>query len=132
MRRLSALIVIILAAGLIFPTVYKDGRPKVETAHASPTLSGATPVDIINGDFSGTGLGEVGTPPANSGLETAGGVVGTPPTNYDFETGNFNNWTTTGSPTVNSGGPDGYYAQFASGQKALSSEPFEHAGGTSL
>jgi hypothetical protein len=55
MRRLSALIIVIIIAGLIFPAVYHDGRPKVDTAHASPTLSGATPVDATNGDFSGTG-----------------------------------------------------------------------------
>lgn len=69
----------IVAAAIIFPSVYHDGLPKATIARATPTLSGALPVDVTNGDFSGVGAGEVGTPPTNSGFETAGGAVGTPP-----------------------------------------------------
>jgi hypothetical protein len=111
MRRADLVVVAIFSA-IVFPTVFDFSLPgQLSIARALPSLSGATTTDVPDGDFSGIGLGEVGTPPANNDFETPGGQVGTPPTNSGFETGDFTGWTPTGSPTVQSGGPNGYYAK---------------------
>lgn len=121
MRR-ALLAVTAILCGFMFPTVYETNldRP-VETARALPSLSGAIAAQVPNGDFSGTGLGEVGTPPANHDFETPGGPVGTPPANHDFATGDLTGWTPTGFPTVQSGGPSGNYVAIRSGQMVQSS-----------
>ncbi len=116
-RRLALLFVTFAGAVIAAaPNVLPFGIEPT-AVRATPTLSGAQPLNVTNGDFSGSGLGTVGTPPTNSDFETAGSTTGTPPTNNDFETGNFTGWTLTGSPTVQSGGPTGYYAELTSGQK---------------
>ncbi len=120
MRRL-ALVVVTAIMAVLFQTAYHGPLNQVEEAFAAPTPSGAQPTQVVNGDFSGVGLGEVGTPPTNHDFETAGSTVGAPPTNYDFSTGDFTGWTLTGSPTIQSGGPGGYYAQLAGGHKIKSS-----------
>ena len=122
MRRLGLLLFATILA-FAFQAAEQDRFPfsAPTPAFADPTPSGALPTTVINGDFSGVGLGEVGTPPTNYDFETAGGSVGTPPSNYDFETGDFTGWSLTGSPSVQSGGPTGYYAKLLSGQRVLSS-----------
>ena len=117
MRQLGLLLIASILA-FAFQAAYGPPFPlSPQTAFADPTPSGALPATVINGDFSGVGLGEVGTPPTNYDFEAASGSVGTPPTNHNFSTGDFTGWTLTGSPTIQSGGPGGYYAQLASGHK---------------
>jgi YD repeat-containing protein len=104
-------------------------------SHNDPTPSGADPIYPLNHTIDGK-TESVGTPPANSGFEQAGGPVGTPPPNYDlqtapvdsvtvpngnFETGTFANWTLTGSPTISSDQPHGYWANLGSGHAITSS-----------
>ncbi len=121
MRRLVIGLAAVISA-FLFPNAFSGSFNDIAPpALADPALSGAESVQVVNGDFSGAGSGEVGTPPANYDFETPGGTVGTPPSNYNFSTGNFADWTLTGSPTIQSGGPGGYYAQLASGQKIKSS-----------
>ena len=120
--RQTALFILASVLAFVFQAAYGPSfRLSPPPAFADPTPSGAQPTTVPNGDFSGEGLGQVGTPPTNHDFETAGGSVGTPPSNYDFETGDFTGWTLTGSPSVQSGGPTGYYAQVGSGQRVLSS-----------
>src|SRR5688500_13929367 len=107
MRRV-ALTLLIFVSAFIFPSVV-DVTNQAQTAKATPTLSGAKRMEIPNGDFSGVGMGEVGTPPTNHGFETAGGTVGTPPSNHTFLNG-LTDWTTiTDTPTILTGGPTGDY-----------------------
>jgi YD repeat-containing protein len=86
---------------------------KTPVVNATPSLSGAKPFDVLNGDFSGAGLGQVSAT-TNSDIESPGGAVGTPPTNFDFSTGTLTGWTGAGS-TVQSGGPGGSYGLVSSG-----------------
>ena len=118
MRRRAGLVAVVLALLFLLPGSELDFPPDVPVVRADPSLSGASPVDIVNGDFSGTGLGEVGTPPTNNALETAGGSVGSPPSNNGFGTGDFTDWTQTGTPTIQSGGPTGDYARLATSSRA--------------
>jgi RHS repeat-associated protein len=104
-------------------------------SHNDPTPSGADPIYPLNHTIDGK-TESVGTPPANSGFEQAGGPVGTPPPNYDlqtapidsvtvpnggFETGTFANWTLTGSPTIQSDQTRGYWGSLGSGHAITSS-----------
>ena len=119
MKKLGLAVIVVLAA-LTFQSVYDFSFEQVTPARATPTLSGATTTEVVNGDFSGEGLGEVGTPPTNHDFEASAQDVGTPASNHDFEDGDFTDWTTTGDPAVNSGRPDGYYASMDSGDILLS------------
>jgi RHS repeat-associated protein len=104
-------------------------------SHNDPTPSGADPLYPLNHTVDGK-TESLGSPPANSGFEQAGGPVGTPPPNYDlqtapidsvtvpngdFETGTFANWTLTGSPTISSDQTRGYWARLTSGHAITSS-----------
>lgn len=99
---------------------------------APPDPSGAEPPYPLNHTLDGqieglgslqnanfeTAPGSVGTPPTNSDLETAP-VEATAPTNNDFETGDFTGWTVTGSPSIQSDTPHGYWARFGSNAQIL-------------
>jgi len=115
--------------------VLLDGSTTRLVSHNDPTPSGADPLYPLNHTIDGK-TESVGTPPANSGFEQAGGPVGTPPVNYDlqtapidsvtvpngnFETGTFANWTLTGSPTIQSDQTRGYWASLGSGHAITSS-----------
>ena len=69
----------------------------------------------------GGGVGRVsanhGGSPSNFDFETAGGPVGSPPLNHNFATGDFTDWTKTGTAVVESGGPStsGKYAKLGNG-----------------
>jgi RHS repeat-associated protein len=104
-------------------------------SHNDPIPSHADPLYPLNHTIDGK-TESVGTPPANSGFEQAGGPVGTPPTNYDlqtapidsvtvpngdFETGTFASWTLTGSPTITSDQTRGNWANLGSGHAITSS-----------
>jgi hypothetical protein len=104
-------------------------------SHNDPIPSDADPLYPLNHTIDGK-TESVGTPPANSGFEQAGGPVGTPPTNYDlqtapidsvtlpngdFETGTFASWTLTGSPTITSDQTRGHWANLGSGHAITSS-----------
>ncbi len=118
MRR-AALTLFAIISAFIFPSVYELAQPG-PVAGATPTLSGAKVAYIPNADFSGVGLGQVGTPPDNYGFETAGGGVGTPVSNHDFENG-LTDWTTTGgTPTILTGGPTGDYVELGTSDRILS------------
>jgi hypothetical protein len=116
MHRTTVVLISILMA-----LTFNGVLPGERTVLADPPLSGAEAVQVTNGDFSGVGLGIVGTPPANYDFEAAGGAVGAPPTNHNFSSGDFTGWVPNGSPTIESGGPGGSYAQLSSGQKITSS-----------
>jgi RHS repeat-associated protein len=113
-------LMIALVSGLL-AFAFSTPVSNVPLALADPSPSGAEQVQLANPDFSGVGLGDVGTPPPNYDFETASSDVGTPPANNDFASGDFTSWEVTGTPTVQSGGPGGYYAQLASSQKIKSS-----------
>jgi RHS repeat-associated protein len=115
MRRI-AIVVLVAAILLVLPGSKLEFPPHTPIALADPALSGAITTDVVNGDFSGAGLGEVGTPPANNDFETAGGAVGAPPSNNGFGTGDFTDWTPTGTPTIQTGGPNGDYARVDSSE----------------
>ncbi|HEY3212385.1 MAG TPA: RHS repeat-associated core domain-containing protein [Actinomycetota bacterium] len=115
--------------------VLLDGSTTRLVSHNDPTPSGADPLYPLNHTVDGK-TESVGTPPANSGFEQAGGLVGTPPVNHDlqtapvdsvtvpngdFETGTFANWTLTGSPTISSDQTRGYWASLGSGHVITSS-----------
>jgi RHS repeat-associated protein len=99
---------------------------------APPDPSGAEPPYPLNHTLDGqieglgslqnanfeTAPGSVGTPPANSDLETAP-VEATAPTNGDFESGDFTGWTVTGSPSIQSDPTHGYWARFGSNSQVL-------------
>ncbi|MEX0784302.1 MAG: hypothetical protein WD557_16800 [Dehalococcoidia bacterium] len=119
MRR-TALAVLIAAFLLVVPGSKLEFPPEASIARADPALSGAITTDIVNGDFSGEGLGEVGTPPTNNDFETTGGTVGTPPSNNGFGTGDFTDWTVTGTPTIQTGGPNGDYARLDASEELRS------------
>jgi len=121
MRRAALAIIVLIISALAFPAVYQPLSGQIAVAHATPALSGAFGTEIPNGNFSGVGLGAVGTPPTNSTFQSASTPAGTPATNYNFETGDLTGWTVTGTPAVHSGGPTGYYAQLGGGQGLLSS-----------
>jgi hypothetical protein len=102
---------------------------------SGPTPSGAEPPYPLNHTLDGetTALGSVqnadfetppsgvGSPPSNSGMETAPVDVATV-TNGDFETGSFSGWTLTGSPSIQSDQTHGYWARMGSnGQEITSS-----------
>ncbi len=74
---------------------------KVESLGAAP-----------NADFEAPSV-PVGSPPTNSDLEAPAVDVVTVP-NGDFEAGTFANWTTSGSPTIQSDSTHGYWAKMAS------------------
>lgn len=93
----------------------------------SPTPSGALPPYPVNhtlnpaytyfgdtlptnGDLSIPGY-NVGTPPANYDFSAAPYAVGTPPTNYDFATGDFSDWTTSGTTAIQSDATRGPWAE---------------------
>jgi RHS repeat-associated protein len=115
--------------------VQLDGSTTRLVSHNDPTPSGADPLYPLNHTVDGK-TESLGSPPANSGFEQAGGPVGTPPPNYDlqtapidsvtvpngdFETGTFANWTLTGSPTISSDQTRGYWARLTSGHAITSS-----------
>src|SRR5207249_3052146 len=92
---------------------------------ADPVASLADPAYPLNHTFDADVL-SVGSPPANSDFETAAYTVGTNatnydlqsaaqdagvPTNHDFETGSFSGWTTSGTTSIQSDTPHGYYAK---------------------
>jgi hypothetical protein len=99
---------------------------------APPDPSGAEPPYPLNHTLDGqveglgslqnanfeTAPGSVGTPPTNSDLETAP-TEATAPSNNDFETGDFTGWTVTGSPSIQSDTPHGYWARFGSNAQIL-------------
>jgi YD repeat-containing protein len=117
MKRILNAILITLAAGvlLILPTGDSLQRP-------TPVLaaSGATSTAPPNYSFDAAPH-TTGTPPTNYDFETPESPVGTPPTNHDFETGDFTGWTTSGTVSVQSGGPSGFYARLDSGGTITSS-----------
>jgi hypothetical protein len=115
--------------------VLLDGSITRLVSHNDPIPSDADPLYPLNHTIDGK-TESVGTPPANSGFEQAGGPVGTPPVNYDlqtapidsvtvpngnFETGTFANWTLTGSPTISSDQTRGYWARLDGGHAITSS-----------
>ncbi|HLC23193.1 MAG TPA: hypothetical protein VJL08_01985, partial [Dehalococcoidia bacterium] len=103
---------------------------------AVPTPSGAEPAYPLNHTFDAD-IQSVGTPPPNSGFEAPGystGTppanydlsapaqdVGTPPTNYNFETGDFSGWTVSGTASIQSDAPHGYYAKLGASATIISS-----------
>jgi hypothetical protein len=107
-------------SALLSPPAFDGTLNDVPPALADPAPSGAEEVQVVNGDFSGVGAGALGTPPTNHNFETAGATVGSPPPNHGFSNG-FTDWTLTGSPSIQSGGPGGNYTQLGPGHKALSS-----------
>jgi hypothetical protein len=112
---LAALILTVLVLPGASPTFGKGAISRVATrTNPSPTASGAEAAYPLNHALDATG-GPTGTPPANYDFETAPTAVGTSPQNYDFATGDFTGWTTVGSPTIASDGPQGSYASLGSG-----------------
>ncbi len=97
------------------------GKPLLapDAAYAASGALGPTPPNYTLD----TGMYVTGTPPTNYQFETQGGQVGTPPTNHDFETGDFTGWTTSGTVSIQSGGPTGYYAKLDTSGNVYSS-PF--------
>jgi hypothetical protein len=101
---------------------------------SGPTPSGAEPPYPLNHTMDGetAALGAVqnsdfetppsgvGSPPANSGMESAPVDVATV-TNGDFETGSFSGWTLTGSPTIQSDQTHGYWARMGSNNQEITS-----------
>src|SRR5437867_6261312 len=102
---------------------------------ADPVASLADPAYPLNHTFDADVL-SVGSPPANSDFETAAYTVGTNatnydlqsaaqdagvPTNHDFETGSFSGWTTSGTTSIQSDTPHGYYAKLQASGTIISS-----------
>ena len=105
----------------------------------TPPLSGANPPyprnHVLDGLQSAVGTPpgnhnfessptSTGTPPANYDIETAPASVGTPPTNNDFETGDLTGWTTSGTVTIESDTPHGYYAKLSGSNAEIVSSAF--------
>ena len=92
----------LLAVGVLALTLFAQstlGLQKVEASH-----------------------GGGGPAPANSSFDAPSRVVGTPPTNHDFETGDLTGWDIiSGSPSVQSGGPGGFYLELLPGDIVRSS-----------
>jgi RHS repeat-associated protein len=122
MKRLPLLAILALVVLAALVLSERQTLPP-QTAEAAPTPSGAKPLYPANFNFDAAGQGEVGVPPSNHDFEIDARQVGTPPTNYDFETGDLTGWTTSGTVSVESGGPSGYYAKLGSGGNIISS-PF--------
>jgi RHS repeat-associated protein len=78
---------------------------------------------VPNADFEATG-GTVGSPPSNSDLEAAATITLTVP-NGDFETGTFQDWTTAGSPTIDSDGTHGSFALLDTSTAEITSDELE-------
>jgi RHS repeat-associated protein len=91
--------------------------PLNHTFDADVLAVGAPPA---NSDFE-TASYTVGTPPANHNLESAAQDAGTPPTNHDFEAGSFSGWTTSGTTSIQSDTPHGYYAKLQASGTIISS-----------
>jgi len=100
-----------------------------------PVASNADPGYPLNHTFDADVL-SVGSPPANSDYEAAAYTVGTNaanhdlqsaaqdagvPTNHDFETGSFSGWTTSGTTSIQSDTPHGYYAKLQTSGTIVSS-----------
>jgi len=122
MRRLSLLPILALVVLAALLLSERQALPP-QTAEAAPTPSGAKPLYPANFNFDAAGQGEVGVPPTNHDFEIDARQVGTPPTNHDFEIGDLTGWTTSGTVSVESGGPSGYYAKLGT-NGIITSSPF--------
>jgi hypothetical protein len=90
----------------------------------NPT-SGALTQQVVNGDMSGPGLGEVGTPASNFDLSTTSGPVGAAAPKSGFPQGwNVAAWTSTGTVTRETYGVDYVRVQgsITSGQFAVAND----------
>lgn len=108
-----ALISFAVMALAILPT----GSFAPGVAYAASGALGPTPPNFTLD----TGTYTTGTPPSNYQFEEDEEQVGSPPSNHDFETGDFTGWTTSGTTSVQSGGPTGYFAQLGSSGNIYSS-----------
>ena len=97
------------------PSGTEPPYPLDHTLDGDPTILGQPQ----NADFESAPEG-VGSPPTNADIETAPADVVTVP-NGDFETGSFANWTLTGSPTIQSDAPHGYWARMGSNSQEITS-----------
>jgi hypothetical protein len=79
------------------------------TRTATATPGGPSPTPAATSTPSPTPIPPLGAVP-DGDFETAPVTVGTAPTNFDFETGDLTSWTTTGTVSLDSGGPGGFFA----------------------
>lgn len=120
-----------LAALLVFflpgAALVTEAEPVASLADPAYPLNHTFDADVLavgtppaNSDFEAAAY-TVGTPPANHNLEAAAQDAGTPPTNHDFEAGSFTGWTTSGTTSIQSDTPHGYYAKLQASGTIISS-----------
>jgi hypothetical protein len=122
------------AASVGLPPDLDEAQPQ-----SSPIPSGANPPYPLNHTFDAAAQPAgspptnhafevpgyaVGTPPANFDLEAAAQAVGTPPTNHDFESGDLSGWTTSGTVSIASDAPHGFYASLTGVNASITSAAF--------
>jgi len=120
---LASLIVLLLPGAALIT----EADPVASLADPAYPLNHTFDADVLavgtppaNSDFEAASY-NVGTPPANHNLESAAQDAGTPPTNHDFETGSFTGWTTSGTTSIQSDTPHGYYAKLGNNGTIITS-----------